>query len=188
MRITLPPWPESAPGAAGRESPEFFWRSLSLFNFYRVALAVVFIATSALFGSELVFGSHHLTIFRYGAAAYLLFGLACFAPIRARAPSFERQLGLQVGGDIVFMTVLTHASGGIQSGIGLLLLASIAAAGLISRGRLTLFFAALASIAALLEQTYAILAGDAALSQFFQAGMLSMGYFAVAWVAHTLAR
>ncbi len=188
MRIPLSPWREGAPGAAGPESPEFFWRSLALFNFYRLALALVFIATSILFGGELVFGSQHPGLFRYAAAAYLLFGLACFAPIRARAPRFELQLGLQVGGDITFLAVLSHASGGIQSGIGLLLLASIAAAGLISRGRLTLFFAALASIGALLEQSFATLVGDAPVSQFFQAGMLSMGYFAVAWVAHTLAR
>src|SRR5674476_1373559 len=70
----------------------------------------------------------------------------------------------------------------------LLLLVSRAAAGLISRGRTTLFFAALASIAMLLEHTYAVLQDGADVAQYVQVGLLCMAYFAVAWLAHTLAK
>jgi two-component system, NtrC family, sensor histidine kinase PilS len=59
---------------------------------------------------------------------------------------------------------------------------------LVARGRLTLFYAALASIAMLLEHTYEVLKFDSAIAQFAQVGLLSAGYFAVAWLAHTLAR
>ena len=80
------------------------------------------------------------------------------------------------------------ASGGISSGLGLLLLSELAAAGLVSRGRLTLFYAALASIAVLLEQTVQVLFYNASSTEYVQAGLLSIGYFTTAWVAHTLAR
>jgi two-component system sensor histidine kinase PilS (NtrC family) len=80
------------------------------------------------------------------------------------------------------------ASGGISSGLGLLLLSGLAAAGLISRGRLTLFYAALASIAVLLEHTTQVLFYYGQTTQYVQAGLLSIGYFTTAWVAHTLAR
>ena len=80
------------------------------------------------------------------------------------------------------------ASGGISSGLGLLLLSGLAAAGLISRGRLTLFYAALASIAVLLEQTVQVLFFFGSTTQYVQAGLLSIGYFTTAWVAHTLAK
>ncbi|HEX9179775.1 MAG TPA: histidine kinase dimerization/phospho-acceptor domain-containing protein, partial [Burkholderiales bacterium] len=174
----------SAPDGA----PDHVWRSLALFNVYRVAMSLVFIVTTALFGGGLVFGSHDLLLFRYTSAVYLAFGVLAFITIRARRPALELQLGIQTGGDIVLLVLLIHASGGILSGVGLLLLASLAAAGLVSRGRLTLFYAALACVAILLEQTYSMLRGSAPVSEYLQAGMLSIGYFATASLAHGLAR
>jgi two-component system sensor histidine kinase PilS (NtrC family) len=176
-------------GAPGlNDVPDHVWGSLALFNAYRVAIAVVFIVTTSLFGGALVFGSHDLSMFRYTSVAYLLFGVVAFFTIWARKPSLEVQLGIQTGGDIVSLVLLTHASGGILSGVGLLLLASLAAAGLVSRGRLTLFYAALACVAILLEHTYSMFKGQAPVSEYLQAGMLSIGYFATASLAHGLAR
>jgi two-component system, NtrC family, sensor histidine kinase PilS len=40
----------------------------------------------------------------------------------------------------------------------------------------------------LLEHGYSVLTRDAAVAQFFQAGVLSTSYFAVAWLAHTLSK
>jgi two-component system sensor histidine kinase PilS (NtrC family) len=89
---------------------------------------------------------------------------------------------------VAFIVLLLYASSGMSSGLGLLLLTTLAGAGLISRGRLTLFFAALASIGVLLEQTYEVLKLDVPETQFVQAGLLSASYFAIAWLAHALAR
>ena len=134
-----------------------------------------------------LFGSLDFELYVYVAAGYVLFSLLCFAVIASRR-LFHVQLGIQVGADILFIVVLTYASSGISSGLGLLLLSALAAAGLISRGRLTLFYAALASIAVLLEHTLQVLWHSAPTTQYVQAGLLSIGYFATAWVAHTLAR
>ncbi len=126
-------------------------------------------------------------MFVYVAAAYVTFSLLCFLVIAWRR-HFHLQLGIQVGADIAFIVVLMYASGGISSGLGLLLLSGLAAAGLISRGRLTLFYAALASIAVLIEHTTQVLFHYGQTTQYVQAGLLSIGYFTTAWVAHTLAR
>jgi two-component system, NtrC family, sensor histidine kinase PilS len=90
--------------------------------------------------------------------------------------------------DIVFVTVLIFASRGITSGLGLLLLTTLAGAALISRGRLALFFAALASIAVLLEHGYEVLVFQESATQFMQVGFLAIGYFATALVALSLAQ
>jgi two-component system sensor histidine kinase PilS (NtrC family) len=116
-----------------------------------------------------------------------MFSLLCFVAIAWRR-NFHLQLGVQVSADILFIVVLMFASGGISSGLGLLLLSGLAAAGLISRGRLTLFYAALASIAVLLEHTVQVLYFYGNTTEYVQAGLLSIGYFTTAWVAHTLAR
>jgi len=179
-------------GATGEEpdaggSPDYAWRALRLFGVYRVAVAVILLVTTAIWGGDIIFGSRSLPLFRYTSAAYLILGLFSLLLAGRRTFRFEVQLGFQVVGDIACIVVLTYASGGVQSGVGLLLLASLAAAGAVSRGQLSLFFAALATIGMLLEQTYGMLWEDASVSQYIQAGMLSIGYFATAGLAYALA-
>ncbi|MDB5812828.1 MAG: integral rane sensor signal transduction histidine kinase [Betaproteobacteria bacterium] len=164
-----------------------YWRSLFLFNGYRFIVSLLLLSVTAIFGRQLTFGSLEFELFVYTAATYVMFSLLCFLAIASRR-LFHVQLGIQVGADIIFIVVLMFASGGISSGLGLLLLSGLAAAGLISRGRLTLFYAALASIAVLIEQTFQVWLSNAQTTQYVQAGLLSIGYFTTAWVAHTLAK
>ena len=132
--------------------------------------------------------SRHWMTFFVASLIYTAMAALSFVPLRLRWPRFTLQLASQIGVDIIGLTVLSYASGGIKNNIGLLLLVSLAAAGLISRGKTTLLFAALTSIAALLEHTYAVLYDNADMSQYVQVGLLCMAYFAVAWLAHTLAK
>jgi two-component system sensor histidine kinase PilS (NtrC family) len=164
-----------------------FWRSLFYFNAYRLACALTLLAIATSWSGAFPFASRDYALFVSVTVCYALFSVLSFALIRIRW-RFDLQLSLQVGIDIAAMALLSYASNGISSGLGLLLLTSLAAAGLIARGRLTLFYAALASIAILLGHTFDVLKFDAPVAQFAQAGLLSTAYFAVAWLAHTLAR
>ncbi len=175
------------PDAPPEAFPDSFWRSLFYFNVYRLTVAVMLITSVAVWGKSQQFGAHDLNLFAIADGAYIVFGAACFALISMRW-RFNLQLTLQVTADICFIVVLMYASGGISSGLGLLLLTTLAGAGLISRGRLTLFYAALASIAVLLEHTYEVLTLETSVAQFVQAGLLSVGYFATAVLAHALAK
>jgi two-component system sensor histidine kinase PilS (NtrC family) len=165
-----------------------FWRSLNYFNLYRLTLAGLLVFLAGAFGSSLSLTAGHLLLFFGASAVYLAVVLVSFIPLHLRWPRFTWQLAIQIGVDIAALTVLSYASGGIKSNVGLLLLVSLAAAGLISRGKITLFFASLASIAALLEQAYEVLYDDADVTRYVQVGLLCMAYFAVAWLANTLAK
>ncbi len=167
-------------------SPVDFWRSLRYFNLYRQTLSGLFILLAVVFSHSLWVRDWKLFIAT--SVAYAIVVLLSFIPLRLRWPRFNWQLAGQIGVDIVALSILSHASGGIQSNIGLLLMVSLAAAGLISRGRIPFFFAALASIAALLQHSYAVLHNDADMAQFFQVALLCVSYFAVAWLSHTLAK
>ena len=81
-----------------------------------------------------------------------------------------------------------YASGGVRSGLGVILLVSLASAGLITRGRLAYLYAALASLAVLLEQTFQVWRLDANVQDFVQAGLTAAAFFATAALASTLAR
>ena len=168
--------------------PVDYWRSLRYFTLYRLALAGILVFIAGVYGQQLLQNARNWKLFIAGCLVYALVAALSFVPLKLRWPRFTWQLAIQVGGDIVCLMVLSYASGGIQGSVGLLLLVSLAAAGLISRGRVTLFFAALASIAALLEHSYAVVYADADAAQFVQVGLQCVAYFAVAWLAHTLAR
>lgn len=173
--------------ATDRRNVEAYWRSLLLFNGYRLAVALLLLASAAYWGDSLQFGARDMRLYLFGTSVYAAFALAMFVIIRTRE-RFTWQLALQVGGDIGFIVLLMYSSGGLSSGLGLLLLTSLAAAGVVTRGQLTLFFAAVASIAILLEHTYEVLRFFESSAQYVQAGLLSAGYFATAWLAHALAQ
>jgi two-component system sensor histidine kinase PilS (NtrC family) len=141
-----------------------------------------------IFGNEMVLGQRDLLMFYQVNVGYIVLTLLTIPMVKFRRPSFNIQLGIQIGTDIVGIVLLSYASGGASSNLAVLLLVSLAAAGLICRGRITLFFAALASIAVLLEHSYSVLAYDAPVSQFMQAALLSTAYFAVAYLAHKLSK
>ncbi|HEU0188672.1 MAG TPA: ATP-binding protein [Gallionella sp.] len=165
-----------------------YWRSLRYFNWYRLTLAVLFVFLAGIFGTSLSLGARNWTVFIAVSAIYAIVVMLSFIPLRLHWPRFNWQLAALIVSDIAALSVLSHASGGIQSNIGLLLLVSLAAAGMTSRGKITLFFAALASIAALLEHSYAVLYNDADVAHYVQVALLCVSYFAVAWLAHTLAK
>ncbi len=163
-----------------------FWRSLLFFNGYRIVVDIGLITTTWVF--QLTnFGAYHYSLFLQAVLGHILFSSASILMIKQRKPDFDSQLTLQVMGDIVFICLMIYTSGGIHSGLGILLMVSLAGSGLISRGRLALFFAAIAAIGVLLQETYASFSIPGYSAQYTHAGLLSMGYFAVAWLAHQLA-
>jgi two-component system, NtrC family, sensor histidine kinase PilS len=186
--MSSPTFPVQGFPVERRHYGEAFWRSLFYFNVYRLSAALVLLAAVVTLGNDVPFGSESRHAYLYTDIGYIVFSLLAFAVILPRRPYFTIQLTVQICADILFITMLMHASGGIGSGLGLLLLVSLAAVGLISRGRLTLFFAALATIAVLAEQTYQVVFLTGSTAQYAQAGLLSIGFFATGWLAHSLAK
>ena len=167
--------------------PESFWISLRYFNFYRIALATVFLGTAAFYDDAVNLGTHNIELFRYLAAGYLFCGVLLHGVLRDLRDKFELQLSLQVGLDIVAITLLMYASGGIRSGLGVMLLISLTGAAIVAPRRFTYLYAALATIALLLEQSYWVLEHDQPTASFVQPGLLAIGCFAVAGVTSWLA-
>lgn len=172
---------------AHRDAGPEHWHSLLYFNFYRVIVALVLVGSSVWLADNIPFGSYQRGVFVYVNLIYIALTVVAFASIMWRQPSFHIQLSTFVGLDIAAVTLMLYASGGVTSGLGLLLFPSLAAAGLMAMGHLTLFYAAVASIGILGEQLFDVLflGGDSAL--FLQAGLISAGYFATAWLGHSLA-
>ena len=173
---------------AGDFPPVDFWHSLHYFNLYRLTLASFFVFLAGAFATSLSLSPENWMAFFIASLLYATVAAFSFVPLKLHWPRFNLQLAAQIVTDIIALNVLAYINEGMRSSVGLLLMVSLAAAGLISRGKITLFFAALTSIAALLEHTYEVLHGDADVGQYVQVGLLCISYFAVAWLAHTLAK
>ncbi|MHB0981968.1 MAG: two-component system sensor histidine kinase NtrB [Thiobacillus sp.] len=162
------------------------WRSLDYFNLYRLTLAVALVFTSLLFDASDLFRAGASERFQGFAYAYLVIAALFVLGIRARWPGFQVQLTAHITADIVLLMLMMSTSERLAGGMGLLLVISIASGGLVGSGRLTLLYAAMASIAVLLQHGFSILSGGEGVDSFFQVGLLSAGYFAIGWLAHAL--
>ncbi len=174
------------PYTAGR--PVSVWTSLHYFNIYRLIVASVFLLAVAFYPRTSGLGSQNLSLFVWTGLAYWLLAIFFYGALKRLRPGFNTLLTLQVTVDILAITLLMYASGGEKSGLAVMLLVVLAGAGLVGQGRLTLFFAALATMAVLIEQGVRVIDFGADFADFVQAGILCMGFFATAISARLLAR
>jgi two-component system sensor histidine kinase PilS (NtrC family) len=174
--------------APAADLPETFWRSLYFFNWYRLCVATVFSCAIYIFGDSRNFGSQNPEFFTRVAFVYLLLALLFFFALKFFKHRFNLHLTVQVFTDILALTLLMYASGGAKSGMAFMLLVVLAGAGLVGQGRLSLFFAALATLAVLIEQVFRVLDMGADPVDFVRSGITSIGFFATAISAHLLAK
>ncbi len=164
------------------------WRTLVVFSAYRVVLALGLSAAYAFLNSFFQLGIQQPGLAVTALVAYGVASVLLVVPALLREPGISMQVTAAVFIDVLAIVVLVHTSGGIRSGIGVSLLISLAAAGLITRGRLAFFHAAVAAIAVLVEQVFQVWRFDAPASDFLQSGLTSIALFATAGLGWTLAR
>src|SRR4051812_3310628 len=174
--------------APPERTPDSFWISLGYFNLYRIAVATLFLALSVVYKDALNLGSHDLGLFQVTCAAYLLGAIFMHVPLRRVREAFNLQLSVHLCLDVFAITLLMYASGGMRSGLGVMLLISLIAAAILAPRRLSFLYAALATIALLLEQAYWVLGHDAPPASFAQPGLLAMGGFAASGITGWLAQ
>ena len=178
----------AAPQSLRDSVPQTLWVSLRYFNIYRLALAGLFVISASSWADFLRFGEDRPKLFLVVSLVYLTCALLFQYPLHKYKRRFDLQLILHVAVDILAIVLLSHASGGFRSGLELMLLISLAAAALVSYGRLILAFAAFASIAVLLEQSVWVLLYEHSTQSFVQPGLLSIGFFATAIIGNQLAQ
>jgi len=165
-------------------------RAINVLNVFRLILSLVFVFLYLYIGREGWWdsGNNNAQLFFNLSLAYLLFSIAVILMSTVKSATLTLVQPLQIVIDIIFIILLMYAAGGIGSGLGLLLIITVVTASLVSNGRLALFYAAIASIGLLLEQSYQIIKSDLSTTSYTQPVMLSLSCFATAWVAYSLAK
>lgn len=184
---------EDLPAREADASKREDWIPLFLFNLYRVVLGGVLLSGFVFDTYPGGFLYFHYALFLAGAVVYFAFGLANLATSGLGWLPVRAQVLLQGLADILLIALMMHAAGGVSSGLGMLLVVSIAGTSILSAGRTAIFFAAVASLVVLLETV---------LSSFYfydfhdwyfasrytHAGLLGVTFFATAILFHVFAR
>jgi two-component system sensor histidine kinase PilS (NtrC family) len=164
-------------------------RAIRIINVFRFLLSLIFVVFYAFADKfNLSAGNDNPSLFLSLAIAYALFSISLLVitPLKSSAVIFFHPVQIVI--DILFIIMMMYAAGGIQSGLGLLLIVTIVTASMVSNGRLALFYAAVATIGLLLEQSYRIAEWGLSISSYTQSVMLSLSCFATAWLAYSLAK
>lgn len=164
------------------------WRALFLLNFYRFSITSLLTGAFVLDIAPKFIGQFNGKLFLITGNLYLIFSIINVFTIHRRWPPFNVQVFNDVLIDILAITLLMHASGGVNSGLGVLLGVAVAGGSLLTIGRTAFFFAAVASISVLLHVTLEDVYHWQITTNYTHAGMLGTTFFATAFLAYTLAK
>jgi len=151
-------------------------------------LSGLFVALFLIDPEQGILGKHNPSLFEIVSIAYLAFSFISSYTIRSHLFPFQLQTSTQVLTDIVALTVLMYASGGINSGIGILIIVAIAGGSIIAAGRFAILYAAIAALLVLGWQVYAHLSNAFQNIAYTQAGILGITFFATALLSQVLAQ
>ena len=158
------------------------WSVLGLFNQYRMFLLAAFAALYYLSDTQRTLGQRNAELFEIAHLTYVVFGLGCIYCHRLQRPALETQFYLQSYLDIVALGLLMYASGGVQSGLGALLLIHIALLSQLTSLRHALLFAAIATTVVLSEELFAQFLFGPWAADFERTAMLGALLFLVSWL------
>ncbi len=162
------------------------WYALRQLSNYRLFILICITALFYLIPNTSVLGQSNPKLFHTTLIAYLTFGVIFNHLIRIEKPSHDTQFYIQAYIDILCITVMMHASGGIQSGLGILMVANIAIIGIFTLAQYTFLFAAIATTAVLAQEIYADISSISANTSLEKTGFTGMALFAVAYITSVL--
>jgi len=184
------PYPFPSAGAHSSEMDEsaYTWKPLEFLNTFRFLIGF-FLTT--LFYAKLQFhplGSVDRSLFYGAAVSYLALSVVFALMLRWHQPRHNIQVVLQLSTDVVITVLLMHASGGVSSGVGNLLIIAVTGGSVVLGGRHALLFASLATFAVLGQQAYMEYQGIFGHSTYTQSGLLGLALFVTAVVTHLFAK
>jgi two-component system sensor histidine kinase PilS (NtrC family) len=168
--------------------PELGWRVLITLNAFRLLISTALLLLFAIDSEPHFFGNTKPTLFAATAAGYLVFAILSAISLRQLWVPRGVLATTQLIVDIIAIVLLMHASGGLESGLGALLVIFIGAGSLVMPISVSATLAAIATFALLGEQFYTQISSAGIAPNYRAAGVLSGIIFAIALAAQPLAR
>jgi two-component system sensor histidine kinase PilS (NtrC family) len=166
-------------------SKDLAWRVIGLVNLYRLLVPPV------LLGIRWASGAHSFEqgpdLFFSACLGYFSAGVLLVVARRLSWPSFRRVALLNGLVDAAGVSLLLYASGGVASGLGILLVLPVGAMAVLADSRDAFLIAAASTLCVLVQQMLVYFADAAAGQDFSTAGVLGAVLFIIALTAWPIA-
>ncbi len=171
-----------------RETPALSWRVLGLLNLFRLLAPVVLLLAFTFGGDPRLVGATHPDLFRATCLAYLIAGIGLIAVLKSRSSATLWHEALPATIDIVALNLLVFASGGAESGLGIMLFVPVAGLSVLAGPRGATIAASCGVLGLLIQQFAAWVEGGASPLGFAQAGYYGAVLFLAAAGGSFMAR
>ncbi len=162
---------------------------LRIFALYRLVVAGTLLLLFRQGGELTRLGQDDPQTFSKVVVAYSLINLVILVAVNFLPRPMlgrSRAISVIVALDCLAITWLTYLSGGVNSGLAPLILVAVAAGAILAASRVSIFFAALASLALLSEEIYLAISTLSSYDGVFQAGVFGVLFFTVAQTIHSI--
>lgn len=156
--------------------------SARILHIYRIIIAAILFAQILLPETSLL-NINDTELFTWISFFYLIGSLVWLLISWQPTHYNEHLISIQIYLDIIVIIFLMHASGGVQSGLGTLLIINIIMTSLLCTRALTITFAALSTVALLAEYIYSQIGQLGHKAGSTQVGLLGIALFVTAFVS-----
>lgn len=158
---------------------------LRVYTYYRLVLVCILLLLLQLDFAPKVFGHRHSNYFFYTCIFYTLINiLTLFLASKRSLLNTQKFPFLSLLVDVIILSYLMHLSGGALTGMGYLLLVSIAAGGMMLRERTVIFLAAITTLIVITEGIYRYFFIEAENRSIFSSALLGTLSFVTAFSFH----
>jgi two-component system sensor histidine kinase PilS (NtrC family) len=162
---------------------------LRIYSWYRLILALLLLGIFFGISGRGLFGNFQPLLYLATTVVYAVLNLAVVVwtgrrPLELRPRHYFALFVV----DIAALVLLVHASGGVSSGFGILLLVTVAAAAIFVPGQIAILVAAVATLGILAETVYDILYLGGTLATLLPAGLLGLLLFLTSILVQGVAR
>jgi two-component system, NtrC family, sensor histidine kinase PilS len=169
----MPATPSSAPS-------DFSWRVLGLLNIYRLLVPLVLVSLQWLVRPDWILVAGRPSLLMSACVAYFTAALLLIIARRIDWVSLRIVTIVNAGVDSLAIGLILYASGGVASGLGILLVLPVAALSILADHRDAFLIAAVAALAVLVQQIFVALAENTPSTDYTAAGVLGLVLFGIA--------
>ena len=177
-----------ATAATARLAPsDLAWRVVGILNLYRLLVPVVLVALEFIGGPSWTAEPTQPSLFLSACVAYFTAAVLLIVARRLAWTSLRIVALVNACVDAFAIALILYASGGVASGLGILLVIPVLAMALLADHRDALLIASVAALAVLVQQIFVGLADGAPSTDYTTAGVLGVVLFAMALCAWPIA-
>ena len=177
-----------ATAATARSAPsDLAWRVVGLLNLYRLLVPIVLVALQWVGGAQWTAVPTRPNLFLSSCVAYFTAAILLIIARRLHWTSLRIVALVNACVDAVAVSLLLYASGGVGSGLGVLLVMPVLAMAVLADHRDALLIAAMAALGVLVQQILAGVTDIAPTADYTTAGVLGAILFGIALLAWPIA-